>query len=410
MRSCMRISKSAVVVWCVALSACASKVDHIADSGNGSGSGSGGGSGAPLTGVAAISAGIDFACALMMDGTVRCWGEDDDGQLGGMVNDPSLRCGSTTCSGAVAVAGATGGLAIASGLAGSCLLQTPGTVECWGDNTNGQLGNGSTTSSDSPVPVTGLANATAISAGDQTMCALEAGGGVVCWGAGVLGQIGDDSIMNALTPTAPTGLASATAIAAGDGRSCAVIGGAVDCWGDNNLGELGVGTSGHFSDMPVAAVGVSGASAVSSFGFTTCALVGGTVTCWGDDSNGELGTGIVMSQPVVMAGSSVGGLSNVTAIATGQTNFACALTTGGAVDCWGANAEGELGNGTTSDSAIPVPVTGLTGVTAISAGGDFACALLSDHTVQCWGNNNDAQLGNGTTTESSTPTTVIIKS
>jgi alpha-tubulin suppressor-like RCC1 family protein len=394
----------------VVFAACASRVDHIPDGGGGI---DGGGSacapvGVDLQNVVAISAGVDFACAALTDGSVWCWGDDDNGQLGSMMNEPGLHCASNTCVGPITVPGATGAKSVAAGLGGACALSASGAVSCWGDNTNGQLGNNSTTSSTSPVAVSGLTTAMAISAGDQTMCALETGGGVVCWGAGVLGQIGDDSTANALTPTAPTGLGPATAIAGGDGRSCAVTSGSVECWGDNNLGELGNGNSGNNSDMPTMAVGVSGATAVSSFGFTTCALgSSGTVTCWGDDSNGELGTGIVSATPVTMAGSAVSGITTATAIATGQQNFACALLANGTVECWGQNSEGQLGDGTMTDSPLPVPVMGISNATAITAGGDFACALLANTMVECWGRNNDAQLGNGSTVDAPTPTTVM---
>ena len=390
-----------LVVFC--LVGCSSGHDTIPDS-----PGGGSGSGTPLANVAAISAGNNFACALLMDGSVKCWGQDDHGELGGTATSP-LPCDSVTCGGPTTVAGATG-TSIAAGLGGACVLGA-GAVKCWGDNTNGQLGNGSTMSSSSPVEVTGILDATAISAGDQTMCALISGGGVECWGAGVLGQIGNNMISNALVPTAPAGLGTAAAIGAGDGRSCAVVGGAVYCWGDNNLGELGVDNTGNYSDMPVVAMGVSGATAVTSGGFTTCALIdpNGTVTCWGDDTNGEVGTGAVNSMPVSVPGASVGGLSSATSISSGVANFVCASTTGGSVYCWGSNSFGQLGNGGGSDSAIPVPVTGISTASVVAAGNEFACALLADHTVKCWGHNNDAQLGNGTTTDSATPTSVVVK-
>ena len=247
------------------------------------------------------------------------------------------------------------------------------------------------------------------------MCALESTGDVLCLGTNVNGQIGDGTINTALTPTAPTGLGLTTWLSAGDQRACAVTDqSAVECWGDNNLGELGVGTSGNYSSRPVAVTGLPGAiTAVSAGGFVTCALgTGGAVTCWGDNSAGEIGTGATTPTLVPMAGDPVAGITTAIAISAGREggNFVCALLADGTVKCWGDNSRGQLGNGSTTGSPTPVAVTGLTGVTAIAAGDYFTCALLSGGAVKCWGDNSKAQLGDGTTTDATTPVSVIVPS
>src|ERR1019366_2964372 len=187
---------------------------------------------------------------------------------------------------------------------------------------------------------------------------------------------------------------------------CALLSGrTVECWGDNQQGELGNGTTAtsgcYCSTTPVAVSGLRGATAISVGTNSACALLsGGTVECWGLNSVGQLGNGTttISSTPVA-----VSGLSGATAISVG-TNSACALLSGGTVECWGSNNYGQLGNGTTTDSSTPVAVSGLSGATAISVGGSpSACALLSGGTVECWGDNGDDTLGNGTTTNSSTP-------
>ena len=398
----------------VTAGACGSSGSH-ATGGHGGAGGAGTGAGGtaagiPLAGVASISAGRSFACAVLTDGTVRCWGENDAGELGSTSDTLGLQCGSNACvATAIPVTGLVGATAVSTGNASACALVAAGKVACWGDNTNGQLGTGTTVSSPTPVGVAGLTvAATAISAGDEFACALLVGGGAACWGGNVYGNLGTGNITSAPAPIAPMGLANITAISASNGRTCALLGGTVNCWGDNRLGELGVGTT-NDSYLPVAVPGLAAVTAISAGGFLTCALLADTtVQCWGDNQFGELGTAAGATTPVPMP-VAVAGLTNVTAISAGREGgyFACALLADTTVVCWGQNNLGQLGNGTTTNSATPVPVVGLTGVVAISTGNDFACGLLAGGTVNCWGRNNEGQLGNGTTVNATTP--VVVK-
>jgi alpha-tubulin suppressor-like RCC1 family protein len=275
----------------------------------------------------------------------------------------------------------------------------------------------------------GLTAVRALAAGEDQTCALVGAGGVDCWGSNVYGQLGDGTSRGpqscngdpcSSTPVAVRGIAGASAIAVGDGESCALLaGGRVDCWGSNVHGQLGDGTSRGpqscdgepCSSTPVAVEGIAGASAVAVGGGEGCALVaGGKVDCWGSNVHGQLGDGTsrgpqscdgepCSSTPVV-----VEGIAGASAIAVGG-EASCALLAGGSVSCWGENAYGQLGDGTSRGpqncegdpcAGTPVAVEGVAGATAIAAGSDHACALLAGGGVDCWGYNFAAELGIGT--------------
>ena len=248
--------------------------------------------------------------------------------------------------------------------------------------------------------------AIAISAGGDHTCALLSSGTAKCWGRNNWGQLGNGSTELFSAPLSVSGISTATAISAGSDVTCALLSdGTVKCWGDNESGQLGDGSTTH-SSTPVAVSGISTATAISAGGYHTCALLsGGTVECWGYNYYyGQLGNGSTdwsSTTPVA-----VSGISTATAISAGYQHT-CAILSGGTVKCWGANGAGQLGNGTTTNSSTPVTVSGITTAIAISAGEIHTCALLSSGTVKCWGANGAGQLGNdGSPWDSNTPVTV----
>lgn len=272
----------------------------------------------------------------------------------------------------------------------------------WGDNVYRQLGDGfAEVASDLPVPVGSLKFVTAVAAGGRHSLALLADGTVVAWGAGGLGQLGDGSTSESSVPVAVQGLSGVTAIAAGGSHSLALLAnGTVMAWGSNEAGQLGTGGAAEYSDLPVAVKGLSGVKAISAgTSFSLALLANGTVMAWGENESGQLGNGKVNASNVPVAVKNVKGVGAISA----GGEFALALLTNGTVQAWGNDERGQLGNAGVEEgfSKIAVSVEGLAGVSAVAAGADHALALLSGGTVMAWGDDAYGELGNGTVKPSS---------
>lgn len=347
-----------------------------------------------LSGLDAIAPGFYHTCVLTTVGAVKCWGENGNGQLG----DNTWSRKNTP----VYVVGLGSGVSsITTGDKHTCALTTAGGIKCWGDNSSGQLGDGTTIwSRNRPVDVAGLGSGVqAITAGggyDGHTCALTNAGGVKCWGSNVFGQLGDGMWIGKNSPVDVVGLGSGVvAIVAGDWHTCALTnGGGVKCWGRNEKGELGNSLTSN-QNRPYDVTGLSsGVAAIATGSEHTCALNNaGGVKCWGWNGFGQLGDDTWEDKKTP---TNVLGLGNgVAAIAIGW-GHTCALTSGGGVKCWGRNYNGQLGDSTTGSRGSPVDVVGLSsGVEAIAAGVSHTCALTSGGGTKCWGNNSSGQLGDG---------------
>ncbi|WFE39282.1 RCC1 domain-containing protein [Micromonospora sp. WMMD998] len=420
-----------------------------------------------LSGVIATAAGFGYSLALRSDGTVVAWGDNEIGQLGdGTTTDrltPVRVCavGQTApCTGfldrVVAIA------ADANSFHSLALLRD-GTVVTWGANDWGQLGNGRDgigAHQSTPVRVCAvgetapcdsfLSGVRTIAGGGFHSMALLRDGRLVTWGMNSDGELGDGTLDNRSTPvrvcavdeTAPCGsfLSGVRTIAGGGFHSVAVVGNAAAvAWGYNGVGELGDGTTANRSTpVRVCAVGevapcdrfLSAVRSVTAGGFHTMALLGsGAVVSWGLNYSGELGDGTRVNRPTpvrVCAAGQVAPCSRflfgIRAIAAGgfpSVGFhsMALLSSGNGVLTWGANALGELGDGTRVNRSTPVRVCAvgqvapcsrfLFGIRVIAAGGLHSMALMTGYTVATWGGNEFGQLGDGTRTDRSTPVGVL---
>jgi alpha-tubulin suppressor-like RCC1 family protein len=357
----------------------------------------------PASGIQAIAPGDQHTCALTAAGGVKCWGGNSNGQMGnGTYGSESKQLIPADVPGLT-----SGVVAITAGSYHTCAINSSGGVKCWGDNTNGQLGDGTQFNiRASPVDVLGLSSGVqAIDAGEFHTCVLTTADGVKCWGSNLNGKLGDGTETWRQSPVDVVGLSlGVIAIDIGRQHSCALMAtGGIKCWGSNYWGQLGDSTTDHHFS-PVDVVGLtSGVSAITAGGFHTCAITAaGGAKCWGFSYAGELGDGTTGDAEYRrLTPVDVVSLTSGVAALTAGNHHTCALTAAGSAKCWGLADDGQVGDGTNGDAdghrLTPVDVVGLTsGVAAIAAGYDHACAITTGGDVKCWGYNPTGQLGDGT--------------
>lgn len=332
--------------------------------------------------------------------TAPCGAHREPCCVGG-VCDPELTCSGVLCSCARYVE---------SDEWRTCVLDAAGHVICWGDNTNGELGDPSVVGgSTRPVTVTNLPSVIDFDLGAFHGCAWTAVGEVYCWGLDEHGQLGDGSIGGArAVPEMVTGLPPVVALALGGYHSCALTqDDELFCWGINDEGQLGLGAAGYPEATPQLVGTFPGATSIAAGGFHTCVAAGGELWCWGRNDEGQIGngsTGAGVPTQVLVAGLPVE-ISSV----TGGDWHTCALGDDTNVYCWGGNALGQLGRGNTSPpEPNPDIVTGLADVIDLFAADDHTCAIDGSLDLSCWGDNLNGQIGDGIAGgERTDPTTVV---
>jgi alpha-tubulin suppressor-like RCC1 family protein len=324
-------------------------------------------SGPPGT-VRQIATGLWSAAALQTDGTVWTWGDNGGHELG-------YNTSTTVVTTPQQVPGLTGITQIAMSAVGNGYAVGPGgDVWDWGANSSGQLGNGTTTASNTPTLVPGLSGVTQVAAGLWYALALKSDGTVWAWGRNMNGTLGDGTTTDRLRPQQVPGLTGITQVAAVGSSYAVRSDGTLFSWGQNNDGQLGNGATGASTTRPAAVPGLTGVTQVASSEWSTLAIAGTAerVWAWGDNACGQLGDGTTTSRNspelIGMVGASqviMGGFG-----LAGALQSSAVIRYDGTVWTWGCNRHGQLGTGTLTDTATPAPVTSLRNVSQFAFADD----------------------------------------
>lgn len=337
-----------------------------------------------------ISSGFYHTLVICSNGTINSWGTDYFGTLGNGTSSSSFV--------PVSVKSLNNIIAVAASDESSLALKNDGTIWAWGSNQYGQLGNGTDTYSNVPIQVSGISDVTSITGGKDHFLALKNDGTVWAWGRNISGELGIGTTVNSKIPTQVLGLSNITALSGGSSgtHSFAIKNdGTVWAWGSNFNGQLGnVTRNGPQITIPVQITALNNIMNIVRGDTYTLALKNdGTVWAFGGNEYGELGNGTNGIDTYNGVPTQILGLSDISAIQASY-GHAIALKNDGTAWAWGHNYYGELGNGTNKNSNIPMMVSGLTEITQISIGYNHTHAMKNDGTVWSWGLN----LGNGSNT------------
>ncbi len=336
---------------------------------------------------ASISAGEVVGCGVTTTADAYCWGENREGELGTGVTDDSQHPLPEAVVGGLALASVSAASA-SPGPYHTCGLTTAGAAYCWGDNSRGELGDGSITLQAAPVPVAGGLTFQSITTGGLHSCGVTATADAYCWGANDNGEIGNGTTTDQPQPALVSGGHSFASVSAGTFFTCGVttVGDAY-CWGRNSFGQLGNGSSDENPhSVPGLVLGAHTFATVSTGVDHACGVTAaGDAYCWGSNAGGALGNptapecqGSACPTPVLVSG----GLT-FASISVGR--HTCGLTTSDLAYCWGSNQFGEIGDGSTTGRTTPTAVAGGLTFTAVSAGGVHTCGMATDGIAYCWG-------------------------
>ncbi|UYL07458.1 hypothetical protein B9G69_010420 [Bdellovibrio sp. SKB1291214] len=332
-----------------------------------------------------VALGRTHSCALMSDNSVRCWGHNTYGGIG----DGTTKFKDT----AVTVASGTSFKSVAVGLDHSCAVTTGGDLYCWGRNANNQLGDNTTTQRTSPVLVDSGVAYSMVSAGESHSCGITSTNKLRCWGLGDMGQIGQGTTANQAVPLEIDGTNSYQFVAAGSKTTCAITtANKLRCWGRNTYNNLGDGTTTNAS-TPIAIDAAADYSFVSVGSHHTCGLLtSGGLRCWGDNTFGQIGdsSNTARTIPVdVNSGTTYLSVAvNDETTGTSGRGVTCAVTSANVLQCWGNNSVYQLADGTTTNRNAPVTADSGTSYSKAYTAGVRACGVTTAGALKCWGNLN----------------------
>jgi alpha-tubulin suppressor-like RCC1 family protein len=359
-----------------------------------------------------VSGGEYHTCGVTTDNQAYCWGYNQWGQLGdGTDTGPELCTGAVgpfPCSTRpVLVAGGHRFRQVSAAGFHTCGVTTDYRVYCWGPNSAGQLGDGTTTQRLTPVAVAGGRQFRQVDVGYSHTCGVTTDNRAFCWGSNVYGQLGDGTTSQRLTPVAVAGGLTFRQVSAGTGHynfTCGVTtANRAYCWGRNNYGQLGDSTTAARRVRPSPVVGGRQYRQVDAGYYHACGVTtDNRAFCWGNGNDGQLGNNktYLSFWPRAVRG----GLS-FTRVTAGNAHT-CGETIDNRAFCWGSNVYGQLGDGTNTQRLVPVAVAGGLYFKQVSAGGRHTCGKTSFAVAYCWGSGFFGQLGNGTTSDRSRPTAV----
>ena len=343
----------------------------------------------------AVSTGATHTCGVSFTGDAYCWGENGAGQLGD--GTTKSRSNPTRVKGGMSFA------RVSAGHSHTCGVTTAGTAYCWGKNSYGEVGDGTVAGvggpgRSSPVSVSGGLTFASVSAGNDHTCGVTTPGAAYCWGQNDAGQFGDGTTTSRSSPAPVTGGLSFASVEAGRVHTCGVTRvGAAYCWGTNSSGQIGDGTSASVATQPVPVPGGYNFTAVSAGNHSTCGITSsGIVYCWG------LYDG--KSAPKVPVNI---GTRRYESVSVGSAHV-CAATFTGVAYCWGDNSAGQIGDGTTDFRGVPVLVSGSLTFATIRAGSfNHTCGVSTGGVAWCWGFNQGGKVGDGTMDSKLAPVQIV---